>query len=80
MGKFSTARCVEAPCRMSEGTSISPMESRSVLVVMIRIVPLGEVLHETNNGTSMLGTKQIMSYVGQRLKGPLFLGRETMVL
>ena len=78
MGKFNTARWVEAPCKMSEGTSISPMESRSVLVVMGRIVPVGEVLHEANHRTRMLGAEQIMSSVRQGHKGPIFLGRQML--
>ena len=32
MGKLRTARCVDAPYRASAGTSISPMESRSIRV------------------------------------------------
>ena len=33
IGKFNTARIVDAPKRASIGTSISPMESRSILVL-----------------------------------------------
>ena len=33
MGKFNTARMVDAPYRASAGTSISPMESRSILML-----------------------------------------------
>ena len=33
IGKFRTARCVDAPYSASAGTSISPIESRSVRVV-----------------------------------------------
>ena len=32
IGKFRTARWVEAPYSASTGTSISPIESRSILV------------------------------------------------
>ena len=38
MGKFSTARMVEAPYRASAGTSIWPMESRSILTLELLVV------------------------------------------
>ena len=38
IGKFSTARCVEAPYRASSGTFISPMESRSIRKLMKKIL------------------------------------------
>ena len=33
IGKFNTARMVDAPYRASAGTSISPIESRSILTL-----------------------------------------------
>jgi hypothetical protein len=35
MGKLSNARMVEAPYKASAGTSISPMESRSILTFLV---------------------------------------------
>jgi hypothetical protein len=40
IGKFRTARCVDAPYRASAGTSISPIESRSVRVGRVTFGPV----------------------------------------